>query len=1254
MPSLQLALGGERWKFRVSDGIRWWSGVRFAMKGLKIFGFVVGGIAVLCGLVLALALTSGVQTWAVRKAVAGQPGMTLEVAKVDAGFSAAEITDLRLTKDGMVVTAKSITAKYSAWDYLTQKRINADSVAVQDLLVDLRNAKPAAAAPGSPGAAPAAPGKATPSATTASAPKSPAAQSAPFNGLLQEAQLPFDLRVASLLAQGRALLSTTQTATFELKGDNQQTGQRGKLEWTVDFADATPDAPIRALRTTGTAGVQLANDRRIDVVEIDAIAAAMGPKLPADRIKLTAKADQPTPGGNEGYTAQLGLMRGTTVEPLLKLNAQYITAAREITGAWEIAVRSEQLAALLTGLGLPEVAANGAGRFALKPDTKSVSASGDLQAQISQLQKLSPALEAIGAVQVKTTFDGGLAGDVARLDKLNLEVTGAVGRKFAEVTIAQKVTYGLVDKKVVLADPKAPVARISLQQLPLAWAQPALQPMTIESGDLSLVLEVEADADGSRIRVRAAEPLLARSVTIRDAQKKALVEKLTLSLRPTIDYTATRVLAQLAELSLSMPAGDTITGTISAEITELATKPVIAFAAQLQTRVIAALKPFLAIDTGPLTATLATEGRMTGDTLVIQKSTSRVTRESGALLTSYELVQPLTLNLKTTTFTVPNPTATAARLKLGEVPLAWGEAFIAKAKLGGALTGGAFDVSLRSLEDLTVSTTEPLTLRAVSATLDGKAMAQALDITANLSATKKGDAVTYDVRRLELKQGEAALATLIVAGEAKLGTKLTIVAKGTLDADVAALMKQPAAAAFATLSRGRLTAVFDANIADAIQAKAAISAKNLVAKQGNRTLGDLDLTLDATMKTDGSGTLTLPITLTSAQRKSDVSIVGAFGKAANKETFLFTGKIASNNLVVEDFEPLAGLAPSEKPKSLASAAGTPPTSRTGQPIIVRAPGPTPAPTSTPPAGRDTAPFWKAVNGKVEMDLKRILYGKDYVISAVQGTTVITDSKLSLDGLTGKFKENPFKLAGGMTFVASQPKPYALTASADVQNLDIGEILRAANPEEKPVFETKASLVARLNGNGGTVGDLFKNAFGKFELTGAKGVTRLLAKRGGASTAVNVVSGALAIAGIFQKNERSAQALGAGAELIRLLNEVHFDTAKVVVERNPDLSFKITSLEILSPILRASGTGTLASKSVDDAANAPMNIQLQLGAKNEFAYALQRTGLLSGTADAQGYHQLSKTFSIGGTPSKVDNNSVWAVLGQLGLDAFLNR
>jgi len=649
------------------------------------------------------------------------------------------------------------------------------------------------------------------------------------------------------------------------------------------------------------------------------------------------------------------------------------------------------------------------------------------------------------------------------------------------------------------------------------------------------------------------------------------------------------------------------------------------------------------VETGPLAVEITAEGRHQGDILTLTKSSTTVNREGGGLLTAQELLQTLSVDLKKTTVTAQNPTAAAARLRLGEIPLAWAEPFVANSKFGGNVTGGTLEISLRSVDDVTLTTTAPVTLKGVSATMEGKPMAQALDLAADLTATKRGETITYELRQIELKQGDTLLAKIAAAGEAKLGAKSpTVVAKGNLDADVAALMKQPFLAEFATLSRGRVTVAFDATMAESMQAKAAISAKNLVAKQDNRALGDLDLTLNATMKTDGSGTITMPVTLTSAQRKSDLAIDATFGKSANKETFLFTGNISSNNLVVDDFQPLAGLAPAgSKP---ATPAQPPPTTpRPGQPTIVRAP----QPGTVPGARRDTDPFWKGVNGKVAVDLKRVLYGQDYVISAIRGTAIVTDSKLSLDGLEGRFKENPFKLSGGLTFAPQQPKPYALIASADVNNFDVGEFLRSANPAEKPALETKATITARLNGNGGTIGDVFTNAFGKFDLTGTKGVARYLARKGNVGTAVNIASFGLAVLGAARGSDTTM----AIAELTRALNEVNFDSVKMQVERGADLSFKLTSMEVISPILRMTGSGTVASKSTDDLAKAPMNVILQLGAKGELGFLLQKVGMLGQKQDDKGYQLMTRTFTIGGTPSNPDSAALWKILGEAALGAL---
>ncbi|MEY4940940.1 MAG: hypothetical protein RIQ93_2675, partial [Verrucomicrobiota bacterium] len=903
---------------------------------------------------------------------------------------------------------------------------------------------------------------------------------------------------------------------------------------------------------------------------------------------------------------------------LLKSDASYDPAIREISGAWSLSLRNQSITALLSGFGLPDLTATGAGKFRFNPANQEVSASGQLQANASRLEKISPELAAIGAVQLRTFFDGGMAAGIARLEKFQLEITGADGRKLAQVDTSQRVTFNPADQRVTIVNAKSELARIALNELPLAWAQPFLKGMNIDHGTLSLVLGLEAEADGSRIRTRTIEPLSLRAVTLRQGDKK-LLDQVTFTGAPQVDFTAGKsVVAELAALKISMPAGDSLAGKASLEIANLATKPVVTFGAQLQARIVAALKPYVPVDTGPLAVGVDASGQLEGDVLQLTKLSAKINRDGGALLADVELLQVTKADLAKKTFLVAKPVNPVARLKLGEIPLNWAQSFVAGSQLGGVLAGGALEVTAQSLDEVTINTTEPLVGRGVSAVVEGKPMVKAMDLSANLTATKKGDSVIYDVRRVEISQGKDALATFSAKGEARLGAKLSLSAKGNLDADAGALMSQPILAPFATLSRGRVTTVFEVTYGETLEAKAAVAAKSLTARANNQALGDVDLTLSATMKNDGSGTLTVPLTVINGGRRSDVALAGSFSRAGT--SYAFNGKISGNQIYVDDLQMLGGLAPASEPSK---------------------------PAARPSSGRDAEPFWKGVSGRADVNLKNVLYGKNYTINSILGVAVLTPTRLSLEKLEGQFKEKAFKLSGGISFAAQQPKPYTLTAAADVQGLDIGEILRAANPNEKPVFETKASLTALLNGAGGNVTDLFKNAYGKFELSGAQGVTRLLARRGGASAAVNVASIGLAILGA----SRQSEGFSAAAELTQLLNEVRFDNVKVQVERAADLSFKLTAIEIMSPLLHTSGTGSVASRSTDDIANAPMNIVLQLGAKGQLAYALQRSGLLSDKLDDKGYSLMTRTFTIGGTPAKPDNAALWGILLQTALNAF---
>ncbi len=1204
------------------------------MKALKILVGIIIAIVVLIAVAIGLALTPAVQTWAVRKAAANQPGLTLDIGRVAAGFGAADLDHIHVVKAGLIISADHASAKYSAWDFITHRKISVDDLKVDGLVVDLSHPAPAAADPGNPQAEPITAGAASPSAK-------PSPSGAPFNGILNQIQLPYDVRVARFSVPGRALLPNHRTVTFDLHGSDMGTGQRGTVDWKVDLTNAETNAPFTALHSTGTATVHLTTERRIDLADVNALASIEGPKLPSDHVKLEAKAEQPAAGGNEGYNLHVSLIRGENAQQLLTLAAQYDTHTRVITGAWTLTVQREQVSALLSGLGWPDIAANGAGKFTLNPETNAVMADGELQTDVSQLQKISPELEPIGTLHLRTNFAGGFADQVARLDHLALDATTANGRQLAQVNALQKIAFSVQDKHVSVADPTADLLHVSIQDLPLAWAQPFLTGLTVESGSLSLALAVSGQADGSQIRVTSLQPLTLRDVTIVNTAHKdqKVADRLTLTVKPQVEYANDRLQAQLPDLNATMATGDAVSGKFTVDIAQASksTRSIV-FTADTRAKVITALKPYLPANEGPMTVASTSQGTMAGTRLKFDRSSATLSRATGEQILTFDLQQPLAIDTKDNTFSTANPNATTARLQLANVPLAWAGAFVNGGQFAGAVVGGTIDLTLRSVTDVAATTSAPITLRGVNVTMNHQAMLQNVDLTADFSAAKKDDAVTYDVRNVEVKQGSTQLAKLVVKGTANLGPKLAVAAKGTLDADAAALLTQPVVASYASLSRGTVNAVFDANIADTIQANTTVNARNLVAKQGNRPLGDAKLELTATVQSDGSSVVKVPFTLTNGARISDLLIDGKVARTDNRVTF--NGKITSKLLVIDDLQPLAALAPASQPPT--KAPGTPQTAprnpevRPSVPVVSSAVAP-----SAPPSAvaRDTQPFWNAFGGKVDVDLKRVTYGADYVISDVQGSAAITPVQLALTSLTGKFKEKPFKVAATVDFDGKQEKPYALQASANFANIDVGAILQAANPSEPPQLETTVTVTADLRGNGGTLEDLAQHAYGKFDAAGSKGVLRALGRKGG--TAVNVLSSALGILGAVKGSDTTV----AIADLARKLDQLPFDKFGMHVERGADLNLKLTSIEFVSPDTKINGSGEITNQPGVPIQNQPLHVTLTLAGKDDMAYLLNRVHLLSDQQDSDGYSAMSSSFTLGGTPAKPDSSDLWKILAQ---------
>ncbi len=1177
------------------------------MKRLRLTLIVGGGLAALSLLVVVLAFTPSVQTWAARRALTGQPGLTVVVGNVAVGLTSAELRDVRVEQDGVIIVAQQINATYSAMDYLTGSRITIDNVVVKGLEIDAR--KPTAKKPTAP------------------------AQVAlvPFAGILNSIKLPAEVRLGRLDVEAKVHLPGNQSATLTVSGGGLTPGQFGTITWKVGFADASKGALLTAAQGSGEIKLRTTADLRVDAVEIAVEAGVTGPSLPRDRVKLEVKLAQVDAKSGETISARVGLARGANVEPLFNTQVAYAAGKPTLSGTWGLAVRSEQLAALLSGLGLPEIALAGEGSFTFNVETSAATAAGTLNGQVSKLEKLGAELAAIGALQIRAAFDGGSGKESAQLGKLEFEVAAADGRKFVTVAAQQKLSFTFKDQRLTAERPGSDLLRVALIGVPLAWAQPVLKPRTVTSGELAGVFVVGAELDGSRVKLSTVEPLTLRAVTVREGAK-ILVDRVTVALSPRVDYTAARIVAELEKIAVSTADGDSLAGSVSADLLT-GPKPATAFSAQLEGRLAALVKPYLPAEVGPLTLALKAQGRVEGTTLQLAALKLQIDREGGVVLAAVEALQPLGLDLSTKKISAPNAGTPAARVRWGDIPLGWAEPYVAQSKLSGQLVAGALVVTLPGGEVVSLRATEKIATRNMNVAMSGQEYLRGVEFATDLNATWTGTTLTAEMRQLELRQGTMSLLSAAIAGDVTPGKSLRATGKGTLSADFAALAKQPALAAQLPLLRGNVNVRFDAVLAEGVTGKVSIAAQNLVAREGALALGAMDLAIDAKLDATHSGTVRNTLIVTKDGRKSDITLDGKVGVKPGAVSF--EGRVTGEQIIVDDLQAFAALG-APPPASASSVAKSPVLTPAPAPRRSTAATAMPAPKLTGPI-KDTAPVWAGFTGRVDLNIKAIKLDTATTLGDLRGAFAVREDRLAVENISGKLNGNPFKVSTLLSFDPKLARPYALVGTVDVPGFDVGEFLRKAEPTVPPALETTFTITSKFNGTAANLPEFADRIQGQFDFKGSKGILRALNKK--AETA-SLGMGLAGIGAALLGQQKLAAGLTSAAELAQLLKDVPFDGIVVQVERGSDAAIVVKSLEVLSPMMRLTGTGRIDSKPGVPFATSPLALNLQLAAKGQLANGLNQARQLDGKTDAKGYYLMATPFALGGTVEKPDSSDFW--------------
>ena len=503
-------------------------------KPVRLLLVAAAALTVVLLLALGLALHSGVQTWAARRALAAQPGLKARLGLLNAGFQTVELTDLHLERDGAIITLPSFHAELSVIDAGMNEKVNIRRLVARGWTLDLTHYQFPAAPKKSAALTPRREFSLLPSAYAAEPGSAAAAAAATqvFQGVFAQAALPFELTLDGVELEGDVLLPPapgveTGRAHLVLNGGGFATGREGALTFNLAVALTGKDAPVNALTITGRLAATMDTPRTFSRLGTQAAASATGPQFPKG-VKLSANIAAARDTSGENYTITLA---GENRQ-LVAVQASFPKTTLKLDGTWKLDLRDADLAPFTLGRPLLAFTAAGEGRFTSDPAFGEIHATGKLDATADKLAVVKPALAGVGAVRLTAEFDLARRGDALRIERLTAALAGA--QPVARVQSLQTFEFNFKTRELKVADPSHELFGVVLEGVPLAWAQPVLPGLTVSGGDLRGEFAGTAHDNGLTLRPKAPLAVTGLSVT---RGGETLLRAVDITLFASADYT---------------------------------------------------------------------------------------------------------------------------------------------------------------------------------------------------------------------------------------------------------------------------------------------------------------------------------------------------------------------------------------------------------------------------------------------------------------------------------------------------------------------------------------------------------------------------------------------------------------------------------------------------------------------------------------------------------------------------------------------
>ncbi|GHB97473.1 hypothetical protein [Cerasicoccus arenae] len=434
---------------------------------------------------------------------------SVQVETLQAGTSKVAIKGLDIEQNGAIVKLGDLTLNYSLWDYIFDKEIRIDVLAIKGLYVDTTNMKPSEKSDKDKDDSPNVDG---------GVPE--------FKGIFENTEIPVKIFIGKVDIDGEVRMPNRQL-TFALNGGDIAPGKEGNLTISGQLKDQTPGAAASQLSVNGALTLNQTTGQKLDNITFNGDISASGGNLTSPA-KMTIALTAEKQAATETYAFTVS----TNSQQLANLQSTFSPKTESLDGSFTANIDRADLAPFLMGADLPDFTLTMDEKFQLDGKADKFDVAGTLQLDLRNLAQWKPELADVGSGTLKATLKSTIVPKQVLLETLDANFVTADGRKLLAIDLKRKFTIKTVDGKPQLDGQPGELLSIALSNLPVDWLSPFAPNMKL-SGDNISGAATFSGTDADSFSVKSTQPWqVGRLSVVKDG--KPLLDSVDIQMTPDV------------------------------------------------------------------------------------------------------------------------------------------------------------------------------------------------------------------------------------------------------------------------------------------------------------------------------------------------------------------------------------------------------------------------------------------------------------------------------------------------------------------------------------------------------------------------------------------------------------------------------------------------------------------------------------------------------------------------------------------------